>query len=160
MKSKTWKAPLLLLLLFITISLFCGVPAWTAPAGASEAAGFIQKAEGKATVIRQGQTLSVHPGFKIWRNDILQTGADGSIGVVFQDETLLSLGAETTLSVDEYIFAPKKGKFSIVLKMLKGSAVYLSGIISKLAPDAARFETPSASVGIRGTKFAVRVEGR
>jgi len=44
--------------------------------------------------------------------------------------------------------------------MFKGTAVYLSGLISKLAPDSARFETPSASVGIRGTKFAVKVDGR
>jgi len=80
--------------------------------------------------------------------------------VVFQDETLLSLGPESVLLIDEYVFAPKQGKFSIVLKMFKGTAVYLSGLISKLAPDSARFETPSASVGIRGTKFAVKVDGR
>jgi hypothetical protein len=157
MKSKIWKVAFLLL---TAIFLFWAVPGWTAPADVPEAVGFIQKAEGKAAVVRQGQTMPVYPGFKIWRNDTLQTGPDGSIAVVFQDQTLLSLGADSTLSIDEYVFAPKKGKFSIVLKMLKGSAVYLSGLISKLAPDAARFETPSASVGIRGTKFAVKVEGR
>jgi hypothetical protein len=60
--------------------------------------------------------------------------------------------------VDTYVFAPRQGKFSIVLKMLKGTAAYLSGLISKLAPESAHFETPTASIGIRGTHFVVKVE--
>jgi hypothetical protein len=43
--------------------------------------------------------------------------------------------------------------------MLKGTAAYLSGLISKLSPDSAHFKTPTASIGIRGTKFVARVEG-
>jgi hypothetical protein len=77
---------------------------------------------------------------------------------VFSDETLLSLGPESLVVVDQYVFAPRQGKFSIVLKMLRGTAAYLSGLISKLTPEAAHFETPSASIGIRGTHFVVKVE--
>jgi len=62
------------------------------------------------------------------------------------------------LVIDEFVFAPHQGEFSLVIKMLKGTAAYLSGLISKLSPESARFETPSASIGIRGTKFAVKVE--
>lgn len=133
---------------------------WAESRDAADAIGFIQKASGTVAVVRQGQTLQVEPGSKVWMNDTLRTGEDGSMGVVFRDQTSLSLGPGSVLSIDEYIFAPKQGKFSIVFKMVKGTAVYLSGLISKLAPDSARFETPSASVGIRGTKFAVKVEGR
>jgi hypothetical protein len=42
--------------------------------------------------------------------------------------------------------------------MLKGTVAYLSGLISKLSPDSAHLETPTASIGIRGTKFVVKVE--
>lgn len=142
--------------MFLSIS----IPGWISMANASTAIGSVQKAKGTVVVERQGQTLPVQPGLKIWMNDTLRTGTDGVISVVFQDQTVLSLGPESALLIDEYIFAPKQGKFSIVLKMFKGTAIYLSGLISKLAPDSARFETPSASVGIRGTKFAVRVDGR
>jgi hypothetical protein len=79
--------------------------------------------------------------------------------VVFNDDTLLSLGPGSVLVIDEFVFAPNQGKFSIVIRMLKGTAAYLSGLISKLAPESAHFETPSASIGIRGTKFVVKVEG-
>jgi hypothetical protein len=96
---------------------------------------------------------------KIWENDTLRTGHNGSIGMVFNDDTFLSLGPGSILVIDEFVFAPKQGKFSIVIRMVKGTAAYLSGLISKLSPDSAHFNTPTASIGIRGTKFVVKVEG-
>jgi hypothetical protein len=120
----------------------------------------IQKVSGMATVVRQGRTMSVKIGLEIYQNDTLRTGPDGSLGVVFHDDTLLSLGPESVLVIDEFVFAPSQGKFSIVIRMLKGTAAYLSGLISKLAPESAHFKTPTASIGIRGTKFVASVEGR
>jgi len=43
---------------------------------------------------------------------------------------------------------------------LKGTAAYVSGVIVKLSPKAARFETPTATIGIRGTRFLVKVGER
>jgi hypothetical protein len=149
-----------LFFLFLASFFLFSSAAWAAPADVSGAVGSIQKATGKAAIVREGQTIPVQPGFKVRMNDTLQTGADGSIGVIFRDETVLSLGPGSVLSIDEYVFAPKQGRFSLVLRMFKGTAVYLSGLISKLSPDSARFETPSSSVGIRGTKFAVKVDER
>jgi hypothetical protein len=111
-------------------------------------------------VVRQGRSLTASAGFEVQEDDTLRTGPDGSLGVLFKDDTVLSLGPESVLAVDEFVFAPKQGKFSIVLRMLKGTAGYLSGLISKLSPESAHFETPTASIGIRGTQFVVRVEGR
>ncbi|MBP1698168.1 MAG: putative exported protein [Deltaproteobacteria bacterium] len=119
----------------------------------------VQKVSGMATVLRQGQTLSVKIDLEIYQNDTLRTGPDGSLGVIFRDDTLLSMGPNSVLVIDEFVFAPKQGKFSIVIRMLKGTAAYLSGLISKLAPESAHFKTPTASIGIRGTKFVARVEG-
>jgi hypothetical protein len=120
----------------------------------------VQKVSGMATVVRQGQTISAKIGLEIFQNDMLRTGPDGSIGVVFNDETLLSLGPESMLVIDEFVFAPRQGKFSIAIRMVKGTVAYLSGLISKLAPESAHFTTPTSSIGIRGTKFVARVEGK
>ena len=127
-------------------------------ASPSPVIGTVQKVNGIATVDRQGQTIFAEIGLEIWENDILRTGPDGSIGVVFSDDTLLSLGPESVLVIDEFVFAPNQEEFSIVLRMLKGTAAYLSGLISKLAPESAHFKTPTASIGIRGTKFVVKVQ--
>jgi hypothetical protein len=77
-----------------------------------------------------------------------------------EDDTFLSLGPGSDLVIDQFVYAPRQGKLSLVFRMLKGTAVYLSGLIAKLAPDSVYFVTPSASVGVRGTKFAVKVEER
>ena len=127
-------------------------------ASPSPVIGTVQKVNGIATVDRQGQTIFAEIGLEIWENDLLRTGPDGSIGVVFSDDTLLSLGPESVLVIDEFAFAPNQEEFSIVLRMLKGTAAYLSGLISKLAPESAHFKTPTASIGIRGTKFVVKVQ--
>jgi hypothetical protein len=129
------------------------------PVYASPTIATVQKVSGMAAIVRQGQTISATIGLEIWENDTLRTGPDGSIGVIFNDDTLLSLGPGSALVIDKFVFAPREGKFSIVLRMIRGTAAYLSGLISKLAPDSAHFETPTASIGIRGTKFVVKVEG-
>jgi hypothetical protein len=151
--STNWSLPLVAI--FLLLATMGGVSL----AGTPSAVATIQKVSGVAFVVRQGQTYSATVGLEIWENDTLRTGPDGSMGIVFQDDTLLSLGPESVLTVDEFIFAPRQGKFSIVLRMLKGTAAYLSGLISKLAPESAHIETPTASIGIRGTKFIVKVEG-
>jgi hypothetical protein len=119
----------------------------------------VQKASGMAMVVRQGRTVSAKIGLEIYQNDTLRTGPDGSIGVVFNDDTLLSLGPGSILVIDEFVFAPRQGKLSIAIRMLKGTVAYVSGLISKLAPESAHFQTPTSSIGIRGTKFVARIEG-
>ena len=143
-----------------TIFILLWFSANVSPGYASATIATVQKVSGMAAIVRQGQAMSATVGLEIWENDTLRTGPDGSIGVIFSDDTLLSLGPESTLFIDKFLFAPREGKYSIVLRMVKGTAAYLSGLISKLSPDSAHFETPTASIGIRGTKFVVRVEGK
>jgi hypothetical protein len=152
--SRRWFFPLTVAILLLTP--FGEVSA----ADVSSMVATIQKASGTAMVARQGRSLAASTGLEILEGDTLRTGPDGSIGVTFRDDTVLSLGPESVLVVDEFVFAPRQGKFSIVLRMLKGTAGYLSGLISKLAPGSAHFETPTASIGIRGTRFVVRVDGQ
>ncbi len=129
------------------------------PADSSAPVAIVKKMGGNVTLIREGQPILVRNGLEILMNDTLRTGRDGSIGIIFKDETFLSLGPETTLVIDEFVFAPKQGRFSIVITLLKGTAAYLSGLISKFSPESAHFRTPTASIGIRGTRFVVKVEG-
>jgi len=143
----------------VTIFFFLSISGGSTSADPSPVIATVQKVSGMATVVRQGRTISAKIGLEIYQNDTLRTGPDGSIGVVFHDDTLLSLGPESVVVIDEFVFAPRQGKFSIVIRMVKGTVAYLSGLISKLAPESAHFKTPTASIGIRGTKFVARVEG-
>jgi hypothetical protein len=148
--------------LFLSLAAFfflLSISAEATLADPSPAIATVQKVSGMANVVRQGRTISAQTGLEIYQNDMLRTGRDGSIGVVFNDETLLSLGPESILVIDEFVFAPRQGKFSIAIRMLKGTVAYFSGLISKLAPESAHIETTTSSIGIRGTKFVARIEG-
>jgi hypothetical protein len=62
--------------------------------------------------------------------------------------------------INDYVFAPAQSNMSIVIRMIKGTAAYLSGIIAKLSPESVKFETPTATLGVRGTRFCVQVEDK
>ena len=125
---------------------------------ADETIGLVNEVKGKAFVLRDGQQHVPENGFKLKINDTLKTGPDAAIGVIFNDETVLSIGANSELTVDEYVFNPNQSRFSFVVKMVRGTAAYMSGLIAKISPESARFITPSASIGIRGTKMVIQVE--
>jgi hypothetical protein len=130
----------------------------TLAAASDVPAGSVKTIKGTVSIVRQDRVVSAKSGEKIFRGDILRTGADGSLGVIFKDDAVLSLGPNSELIIDDFLFSPAEGKLSFMTRMLKGTAAYLSGIIGKLSPQSIRFETPVASVGIRGTKFLVKVE--
>jgi hypothetical protein len=70
----------------------------------------------------------------------------------------MSFGPDTELTVDEYLYAPTQGKLKLAATLGKGSLNYVSGVIAKLQPDAVIVKTPTGTIGVRGTQFAVKVE--
>jgi len=132
---------------------------YTAIAIASDGSvGSVKTTKGAASIIRLNAAISAKIGERIFKADVLRTGTDGSLGVIFKDDSLLSLGPNSEIVIDEFLFAPAEGKLSIITRMLRGTAAYLSGMVGKLSPESVRFETPVASVGIRGTKLLVKVD--
>lgn len=134
----------------------------TGPAQAQVPApvGIIKVAAGEAAVVRGGKMLPATPGLALLETDALRTGPDGRLGVTLHDDTRLSLGPDSELRVSSYRYAPAEGALGLVLSVLRGAAIYVSGQIAKLSPDAVRLETPSAIVGVRGTTVALRVVPR
>lgn len=119
--------------------------------------GSIKSVGGTAYIIRNGAAIETKAGTRVLRHDSLKTGADGSLSMVFRDDTLLALGPNSQLVINEFLFSPGEGKLSFVARLLKGTAACVTGIIGKLSPDSVRFETPVANIGIRGTRFAASV---
>ncbi len=119
--------------------------------------GVVKTVKGTVSLIRDQQTAPATVGAKIKMNDAFQTGPDGSVGLILRDDAVLSLGPDSKIVIDQFLFSPAEGKLGFLVRILRGTAVYLSGIIGKLSPGSAKFETPVATIGIRGTRFAVKV---
>ena len=124
----------------------------------TETIGYIQTLDGQAFIQRAGTTLPAAAGAALQRNDLIRTGKPGAVGIVLTDDTTVSLGSGSELSLNEYVFEPKQGKFALAIKMIKGSFSYITGQIVKLAPDSARVLTPDATIAVRGTKLLVQIK--
>jgi hypothetical protein len=122
------------------------------------AAGRVKVASGEAFIVRQGANVRAQPGLPVFQADALRTGADGSLGVTLEDDTRVSIGPNSEVHLDKFLYAPADGSLALALKFVRGVAAYVSGRIAKLAPDSIRLETPGAIVGVRGTSLAIRVE--
>jgi len=126
----------------------------------TQPAGIVKAVTKKDTfIIRNGKTLAATPEMKIMSGDVIKTGPTGSIGLIFLDDTVLSMGPETEFAIEDFLFSPVDNKFSFVAKIIRGTLSFLSGQIAKLSPSSVRLETPSATIGMRGTYVLVKVAG-
>ncbi len=136
-----------------------GVPAAVHPADVPEIAGVVRVSAGKATVTRGGRVFAADVGTKLRVGDVLATGPGGSLGVILRDDSSLSIGPQSTLVIRKFLFAPSEGKLGLLVRLSRGTLAWISGAIARLAPETVRFETPTATIGIRGTRFAVSAGG-
>ena len=97
-------------------------------------------------------------GMEIKAGDIVKTGVDGSVGLIFSDDTIITMGSRTEFVVEDYLFEPLEGRLAFVAKILRGTISYLSGQIEKLSPGAVQLKTPAATIGVRGTHVLLKVE--
>ncbi len=122
--------------------------------------GFVKNVSGQAFIGRQQTLIPARVNEKLMRSDALITGADGSIGVIMQDDSVLSLGTKSRVDLTQFSFAPAENKLSFVAKVKRGTMVYLTGLIAKLDRKGVRVETPNAVCGVRGTQFAIKVDNQ
>ena len=97
-------------------------------------------------------------GTQIQKADIVRTDRQGYVGLVFSDDTSVSMGPNTELVVEDYLFEPLNKKLSFVMRLVRGTISYLSGQISKLSSESVRLITPEATIGVRGTHVLLKVK--
>jgi hypothetical protein len=135
----------------------CAIVAVPAFAQQQVAAGHVKVASGEAVIIRAGDTVPVTTGIAVYQADLLRTGKDGRVGLLVRDDTQVSIGPQREVRLDSFMYEPAEGQLSLALNFIRGIAVYVSGRIAKLAPDAVRLETPASIIGVRGTTLALQV---
>jgi FecR protein len=131
---------------------------WAQESGKDSVIGFVKTVRAEASVVIGGTPVKAQPGMAIQPGHVLKTGAGGSMGVTFKDNTVMSLGADTELVVDEYLYAPGKGDLKLAATLTRGTLQYISGIIAKLKPDAVNVKTPVGIIGVRGTRYLALVD--
>lgn len=125
---------------------------------AAEPAGTIKIVKGTVSILRGEEVIEATPGAQLLAQDRLRTGADGSVGVTLKDDTLISSGPNSTVAIDKYAFNATTHVGEMLISVLKGTFSMVSGMMVKHSPEAVTVKTPTATIGVRGTEFAIEVD--
>ena len=120
--------------------------------------GQIKTARGEVVIERNAQTLPANVGARLLAADVVRTGADGAVGIVMSDNSLLSAGPNSILSLDRFEFDPTTSQGQFDASLRKGSLSVISGRIAKQSPGAMTVRTPAAILGVRGTEFVASAD--
>jgi len=129
-------------------------------ARADDPIGQIKTESGDVTIERGGKTQPVAIGDRVFQADTVVTAPNSSVGITFADNSMMSLGPDSRLALDQFHFdtTTEVGVFNSSLQ--KGTLAVKSGEIVQQTPEAMHIRTPAALLGVRGTEFVVRTDGR
>ncbi|MEM6492506.1 MAG: FecR family protein, partial [Pseudomonadota bacterium] len=125
------------------------------PALAADRIGLVKRLDGQAEIIRDGFTLPASLNADVLQDDLLRTGTDGAIGVLFADDTRFSLGPSSEAVLDLFVYDPQNAELGVSVDLLRGAAAFVTGRIGQFNPEGVAVNTPVATIGVRGTRFAV-----
>lgn len=138
--------------------ILAGAPLLALAQTTPEPVGYVKTITGEAFVVTTGQSVKAQPGTAVLLGSLLKTSKASSMGVTFKDNTLMSFGPDTEMTVDEYLYAPAEGDLKLSTRLTRGTLNYVSGVIAKLKPTAVTVKTPTGIIGVRGTQFVAKVE--
>lgn len=129
------------------------------PAGAEALAiGKAKIVNGKVLVIRGSTKTQLKVNDPLNEHDVFETGADGSLGITFTDNTSFSVGPNSHVAIDTYFFDPKNLKGNMLAQLKKGTMMVRSGELTRQQPGSVKIKTPRTVLGVRGTTFVVSVD--
>ena len=124
---------------------------------------FAETAIGEATSVArntlldgQGAKRPIEPGDPVAANNTIQTDARGRAAFRFVDDTRLSVGPNSNVRLDKFVFDGDTNPSSFVIRATRGLLRFSTG---RGEHEAYRIQTPAATIGVRGTNFDVKIDG-
>lgn len=126
-----------------------------AQAAAAEPVGNVATLTGIATVIRNKDSIPLKLQDDIFMNDTLQTSANSTLGVTFNDATTFNLTANARITVDNYVYEDGGKQNAALFDVTRGTVAFVAAAVAKTGDMT--ISTPTATLGIRGTTGLVEV---
>ena len=113
---------------------------------------------GSAVIDRQDgdKSIEVEKQLDVFSYDTVKTG-QGQVGIKFIDDTRVDVTAHSKLIIDEFVYDPNTNTGKLSLKATLGTVRYASGQIAKNSAQNVEIKTPTATIAVRGTDFAMTV---
>lgn len=147
--------PFLMAFLLVAPLAFAPVSAW-----ALDLAGAVEQVKGNAFLNASGNKKAIKVASKVHQGDEITTEADAEVLLRLTDGTVLAVRPNSQMKLSQYTFSvdDKAGKDdNFLVDLVKGGMRTLSGKIGKRKPAQFKVNTPTATIGIRGTDFEVAV---
>jgi hypothetical protein len=103
----------------------------------------------------RGQAVQTKVGDLVYQGDVVQTGADGKLGINFTDGTSFNLSNNARMALSEFVYEPNGTSNSTLFNLTKGTFTFVAGNSAKTG--SMKVDTPVATMGIRGTTPRVEI---
>jgi hypothetical protein len=120
-----------------------------------EPIGNVATLTGSATVTRNNTPTPLKLQDDIYLNDVLQTSANSTLGVTFNDATTFNLTANAKITVDNFVYEDGGKQNAALFDIARGTVAFAAAAVAKSGDM--KISTPSATLGIRGTTGLVEV---
>ncbi|MBR0934092.1 VCBS domain-containing protein [Bradyrhizobium jicamae] len=118
--------------------------------------GHVSKLAGSATAVRNGVAIVLNQGDNVLKGDVVQAGADSSLGITFIDGTVFGLGPNAKMVLNEMVYDPNGSNNSSLMSLVQGTISFVAGATAKHGDM--KVDTPVATMGIRGTAVLVEID--
>ena len=94
--------------------------------------------------------VNINNNDRVFQEEIIETDSNSTTQILFLDETVLTIGPESKLVLDEMVFDPNVTTGKVVMNAVKGLFTFVSG---SLPSESYEINTPTTSIAVRGTRF-------
>ncbi|MCZ6892462.1 MAG: FecR domain-containing protein [Gammaproteobacteria bacterium] len=129
--------------LAIVASLLMLTDAW-----AAESIGVTAAVTNKVTGTLESDARTLDIGSSIFQDETIDTWKESTTQLMFLDETTLTMGPESSMLIDTFVFDPDSNTGEMLLSTTKGAFRFITGSVD---PSSYLIETPIATMGVRGT---------
>jgi hypothetical protein len=126
----------------------------------ADVAGVTAAVNPNATAIdRAGRTRLVSLGDPVVRNHRIETNGEGLVQILLADGTSFTVGPNSSVVIDSFVYDPDKNTASLAATMTKGALRFIGGKASKASGDV-KINTPIGTAGIRGAVVDINLNGQ
>ncbi|MEO7639866.1 MAG: FecR domain-containing protein [Ramlibacter sp.] len=126
-------------------------------ASAQASIGTVKRIEGQPTLVSASGERPARVGSAVYEGDRVATRAGAALGITLMDGTQLAVGPNSAVTVQTFRFDTTTREGALLVDIARGALRMVSGLIARQDPQAVAINTPTATIGIRGTDFLVDV---
>jgi hypothetical protein len=132
------------------------------PAASLTRIGAAAAVKGLVNAIAPGAAVGrvVESGKPLFLNDHVTTDAAGRLQVLLLDETVFTMGPNSDMVLDEFVYDPASAKGQVTARVSNGVFRFVTGKVARKNPASMKVNLPVGTIGIRGTIAAGQVSGQ